>query len=253
MSTDSPRTDDIFGYKGEVSAVELKGSVFTLPILRLTSSCLPAIDTALQVHLRQNARFFENAPIVIDVELLDADDHLDLPGLNELLRRLNLVPVGLRNANDEQARMAAEAGLAVLKGGSNSSPAGREKPKPVEPQPEVSDRNPVDASALIIEHPVRSGQQIYAQGRDLIVLASVNAGAEVIADGSIHIYSSLRGRALAGVHGNAQARIFIREMEAELIAIAGCFRVFEEQVPEDIFKKSVQASLFGEKLAITPL
>jgi septum site-determining protein MinC len=105
----------------------------------------------------------------------------------------------------------------------------------------------------MVTQPIRSGQRIYARDGDLIVLAAVNAGAEVMADGNIHIYAPLRGRALAGVRGNQNARIFCHSMEAELIAIAGSYRVFEDRVPDEIRQKSVQICLRGEQLDIVPI
>ena len=84
------------------------------------------------------------------------------------------------------------------------------------------------ADAKIVNEPVRAGQQIYAKNADLIVLAQVQPGAELMADGNIHVYSSLRGRAHAGVGGNSSARIFCRSMEAQLISIAGIYLVNEE-------------------------
>ena len=106
---------------------------------------------------------------------------------------------------------------------------------------------------MVIDKPLRSGQQVYAKGRDLIVLAMVNAGAEVIADGHIHIYGTLRGKAIAGARGNTQARIFAQAMEPELISIAGIYRTTETALPENVAGKPAQVRLEGEKLIIEPL
>ncbi|WP_009913307.1 septum site-determining protein MinC, partial [Burkholderia humptydooensis] len=108
------------------------------------------------------------------------------------------------------------------------------------------------SATLVIDKPLRSGQQIYAKG-DLVVLGPVSYGAEVIAEGNIHIYAPLRGRALAGVHGNHDARIFCTCLEPELISIAGIYRTTENPLPADVLGKSVQIRLEQEKLMIEPL
>jgi len=106
---------------------------------------------------------------------------------------------------------------------------------------------------MVIESPVRGGQRIYARGGDLVLMGVVNPGAEVIADGSIHVYAPLRGRALAGASGNAEARIFSLAMEAELVSIAGVYRTFDDGWPKDLSKKAAQVSLVNDKLEIVPI
>ena len=237
------------GSEPNSAAVELKGSVFTLPILRLRC-CDPAvIDADLSERLAQSLRFFENAPVVVDLEQLnDPAAELDFAALCQLLRRHRLIPVGVRKADAGQQAAAVAAGLAVLKGGSV---------QPVQAPAEQSVANGPDrqspAKTRVVTQPVRSGQRIYAQGGDLIVLAQVNAGAEIIADGHIHVYAPLRGRALAGVLGDVSARIFAQSMTPELVAIAGHYQVFEERLPERLHGKAAQAHLEGSQLLITPL
>ncbi|TPW14125.1 MAG: septum site-determining protein MinC, partial [Halothiobacillaceae bacterium] len=125
------------------------------------------------------------------------------------------------------------------------------RPSVATPQATLATAPTTESSATkVIYQPIRSGQQIYAKGGDLIVLAAVNAGAEIIADGNIHIYAPLRGRALAGVRGNNSARIFCYNMEAELVAVAGHYRVFEERVPSEFRNKAVQIYLDNEQLKI---
>jgi septum site-determining protein MinC len=106
---------------------------------------------------------------------------------------------------------------------------------------------------VVIDKPVRTGQRIYAEGANLVVLAIVNAGAELIADGDIHVYAPMRGRAIAGARGNESARIFVHGMEAELLSIAGCFKVFEDGIPENVRAKPAQVHLEGSRLLIQPL
>lgn len=250
----------------EKDALDIKGSVFTLSVLCLKSNDIDAMARALGARLAQAPRFFQNAPVVIDVKAV-RDAGLDFHALVRLLRDNQLVPVGVRHATPEQLEAAIAAGLAVLQGGS--------KPETVDvasvshpPQPKASiqqapvaeaaavepvARSPQAAAAKIVRQPVRSGQQIYARGGDLVLLAPVNAGAEVLADGNIHVYAPLRGRALAGVNGDTNARVFTQSLEAELVSVAGHYRIFEQQPAADVFGKPVQVYLDGERLIITPL
>ncbi len=260
---------------GKDTALDIKGSVFTLTVLCLKSTDSVAIEQALHEHLSRAPRFFHNAPVVIDVKALnhdvsgDATTTLDFALLTALLRKHNLVPVGVRHAAPEQLNEVIAAGLAILQGGSA-------KPEPAEPpvapatrasatpppdrMPKHGERKdtqeptpPAAVTTKIVRQPVRSGQQIYAKGGDLILLAPVNAGAEVLADGNIHIYAPLRGRALAGVTGDMNARIFTHSLEAELVSVAGHYRIFEQQPAADVHGKSVQIYLENERLVITPL
>jgi septum site-determining protein MinC len=136
-----------------------------------------------------------------------------------------------------------------------SEPVSEEKPKPAP----VAAAAPVTAAVsepvntMVVDTPVRGGQRIYARGCDLVLTAAVNAGAEVIADGSIHVYAPLRGRALAGAAGNAQARIFSLSMEAELVSIAGVYRTFDDGWPKDLSGKAVQIRLRDERLDMVPI
>jgi septum site-determining protein MinC len=122
-----------------------------------------------------------------------------------------------------------------------------------EPEPEVQASSQLPAPALVVDRPLRSGQQVYARGRDLVVMAMVNPGAEVIADGSIHVYAPLRGRAIAGARGNAAARIYAACMEPQLVAVAGTYRTAEVALPDNVRGKPAQVRLDGERLVIEPL
>ncbi|HVZ35347.1 MAG TPA: septum site-determining protein MinC, partial [Polyangiaceae bacterium] len=105
---------------------------------------------------------------------------------------------------------------------------------------------------LMLRAPLRSGQVVYAEQCDAVVMAPVNAGAEIIADGNIHIYSSLRGRALAGAHGNEEARIFCKSLEADLVAIAGCY-LRADEIPEKCRGRPAQIYLENGHLIIAEL
>ncbi len=238
------------------TAVDLKGSVFTLPILQIRSTSIDAIKNELQERLKNALKFFENAPVVIDLEKISTSENaLNFAALMQLMSKNALIPVGVRNGSSQQNVLAVSAGLAILK--DSIMPDARAQKTEPNVQQQTDDSRPethTKASATrVVTTPVRSGQQIYAKGTDLIVLASVNPGAEIIADGNIHVYAPMRGRALAGVRGDENARIFCQSMEAELISVAGNFRVFEEKVPANIRSKAVQIFLEGERLMISPL
>ncbi|MDX1811430.1 MAG: septum site-determining protein MinC [Gammaproteobacteria bacterium] len=246
------------------SAVELKGSVFTLPIVVLKSADLEQIAAELSQLLATSMKFFENAAVVIDLQYLtDNELAVDFSGLLNLLAERTVIPVGVRNGSAQLNALATGAGLAILKGGSlqNILGSGEESKTEKTAKPTEKAQAPAENAApapayrktKLITQPVRSGSQVYAAGADLIVMAPVSPGAEIIADGNIHIYSTLRGRALAGVRGDTQARIFCHSLEAELLAIAGNFRVFEDGPAKEFKDKPVQIYLEDEHLIIAPL
>ena len=200
---------------------QLKGSVFTLTVLQLLSENLDGFSGEMQALIEKNPGFFQHIPIIVDLQKLPSADKLDFVKLNTLLRNEGFTPIAIQGGNAEQQKRAVLAGWAVL---NRMAHVKNEKENKKQALPESSPEN----FATIITQPVRSGQQIYAQNKDLIVLAAVSNGAELIADGHIHVYGPLRGRALAGVKGNQQARIFCQSLEAELVAIAGHYWVNEE-------------------------
>jgi septum site-determining protein MinC len=264
VRTDKAATDKITSNNTNDSAIEIKGSVFTLPVLKICTTNTDEIEHALKTHLAQSLSFFKNAPIVIDLEKTQSlSPELNFSALIKILRQQQLVPVAVQKGRLEQHLEAEKAGLAILTGQATSK-AKQDEAEPVQQSsaPAASTNvNAADASTdaqmvmttKMVSQPIRSGQRIYARDGDLIILAAVNAGAEVMADGNIHIYAPLRGRALAGVKGDENARIFCHCMEAELIAIAGSYRVFEDTVPSNIYQKSVQIRLRGEQLDIVPI
>ena len=256
--SDATDTQDLFPAEphAQESAIELRGSVFTLSVLRIHASELDIIETQLIKRLSKSPQFFLNAPIVIDLEALrDTPAPLDFHRFVVLLRTRQLFPVGVQNGTPLQHEAAMAAGLAVLKGRAmkdlpsvaplEKSPPGAnaDTTPPLEPAP----------NAKIVQQAVRSGQRVMARNGDLIVLAAVNAGAEIIAEGNIHVYAPLRGRALAGVSGDTRARIFCHQFEAELVAIAGNYRVFDDGPPKELRGKAVQVFLDGEQLIVAPL
>jgi septum site-determining protein MinC len=227
-------------------AFELKGRNFTLPVLRLLRSDMDAITAELTEKVEQAPELFRNAPLLIDLELLrEPGGGVDFPVLIGLLRGCGLIPVAVKGGTAEQneAALALDLGiLPVLK-------AQRERRNPgLAPAKAAPGKSP----STIVRQLVRSGQQVYARGADLIVLGAVSAGAEILADGHIHVYGALRGRALAGVHGDQEARVFCQALYAELVSIAGHYRISED-FPEGLWGNPVQIFFENNQLSINPL
>ncbi|WIT10351.1 septum site-determining protein MinC [Paucibacter sediminis] len=263
---------------------ELKSATLTALSLVLRSSDLQALAEALQARLGDTPEVFNQDPLLIDLSQLPAaapaaqvgDDGqlslvseagaaaLDFAALVALLERYRLQPVAVSGASPEQLAAAQACGLAEA----DATPALRNEAAAAEPVREVIKEVIKEvvveqvrevhvpgeaAKTVIIDKPLRSGQQVYAKGADLIVMALVNHGAEVIADGNIHVYAPLRGKAIAGARGNTEARIFAASLEAELIAIAGIYRTTENPLPEHVLGKPAQVRLDGEKLVMEAL
>lgn len=200
----------------------LKADMVALTVIQLQSVNLEEIAAELKQTTARAPRFFEKAPLVIDVKDINANA-FNLAGFLDLLKEHKIVPVGVRGLNEQQQPMAESLGLVCLQ-----AQAAVES-KPETPKVEKSVARP----SKIVAKAVRAGTKIYAKGQDLVIIGPVNVGAECIADGNIHVYGPLRGRALAGATGDAEARIFCHSLEAELIAIAGHYLVRENlQVPE---------------------
>ncbi|GBH26166.1 septum site-determining protein MinC [Burkholderia vietnamiensis] len=240
------------------------GSVDTLLFTGKTTD-LDALRAELVKRFEATPEFFADDVVAIDVRRLAEGERVALSDIRQMLNDGRMRPVGVV-AQASQA-WAAEAGLPLLEARDRRGAAAKPEPAdeaqpPVaaaaaeavpEPAPEpVPSALAAGAQTLVIDRPLRSGQQIYAKG-DLVVLAPVSHGAEIIAEGNIHIYAPLRGRALAGVHGNHDARIFCTCLEPELISIAGIYRTTENPLPADILGKAVQIRLEEEKLMIEPL
>lgn len=226
---------------------QLKGSLFTLTVVQLLVADRERIVQDFKQSIKQTANFFKNAPIILDLNKLPAEEHtLNLLELCQNLRELGLIIVGIRSADSSHQQQAIENGLAVLPGTTEDTAENATKAT----KTKASQNENVSKNNLtkVVTQPVRSGQQIYAKG-DLIILSSVSPGAEVLADGHIHIYGPLRGRALAGVLGDSNARIFCKSLEAELISIAGHYLVNENLSSVQI-NKDTQILLENEQLHI---
>ncbi|QNB12006.1 septum site-determining protein MinC [Paraburkholderia tropica] len=279
----SPRKSPYFELKS--------GSVDTLLFVVKTTE-LDAMRAELTRRFEATPEFFANDTVAIDIRRLADGEQVALGDIARLLESVRMRPVGVV-AQAAQHGWAAEAGLPFLeardkrgahaKGGADAdtgvehsaapqseaanAPASADKgaaqpelfpattaaEEPVtETLAETPSRNAPKEPTLVVDRPLRSGQRVYAKG-DLVVLGMVSNGAEVIAEGNIHIYAPLRGRALAGVHGNHDARIFCTSLEAELISIAGIYRTTEVPLADDVRGKPAQIRLDEEKLLIEPL
>jgi septum site-determining protein MinC len=229
----------------------VQGAVFTVMVVRAEMLRDPAFDPELAQQVQRSPRFFLNAPVVLDLrgapqftyeaEFIEARD---------ILRRHTLTLIGIQNAQPTQVDAAAAAGLASF--APNASQPSRARP--VEHAPNAAPAPPrlaatATAKSRLVTQPVRSGTQIYARGADLVVTAPVSPGAEIMADGNIHVYGVLRGRALAGASGDAEARIFCSRLEAELVSIAGHYLV-SDQLPPEQRGSAVQIALVDGRLTI---
>ena len=236
-------------------ALEIKIATVVAVAATLHAADLTVIDAALRDMTAGDAAFFDREFAVLDVGAIAATSGaatLDWAALIALFRSYSLNPVAVRNAAPGMQAAILAHGLSL----DNTLLRPRmDIPAAPVARPVVSAvAAPAESGlAMIVDIPVRAGQRIYARGTDLIVTAAVNNGAELIADGSIHVYAPLRGRALAGASGNAEARIFALSMEAELVSIAGVYRTFDEGYPDGVSQQSVQVRLAGDRLDIRAL
>jgi septum site-determining protein MinC len=225
-------------------AIDIRFGQIGLVQVRIRSTDPGAILDELTGRVATAPLFFQRTAVCLDLSVLGREPTLvEMRSVMDAVRRAGMVPVGLLGGEGIEA-LAATLDLPVL------APF-RPQSQPVPVVQAVERAEPV-APALIQQQPVRSGQRVYARSRDLIVTATVGAGAEAIADGCVHIYGSLRGRALAGARGESSSRVFCREFHAELVSIAGVFRVFET-LPPELAGKPVQAWLDGDTLRIASL
>ena len=265
------------------ASFEIKSANLPLVALLLKSTDLRTLAEDFKARFGDIPDFFDQDPLVIDLTQLNAAarrngvdvEAIDFPALLTLLRQYNVVPIAIKGGSPAQMADGLAAGLlpapdARVLASSPPTPEPERQVAPATKAPASVKTPPVPTpvaapvpaqampeaplGALVINKPLRSGQQIYARGRDLVVLAMVNAGAEIIADGHIHVYAPLRGKAMAGARGNTEARIFALSLEAELISIAGIYRTSENPLPANIQGKPAQVRLVagpdGDKLVM---
>lgn len=260
-----------------MSADLVHGGMFTVMVVRVDDPNDPNFESRLAEQIARSPNFFANAPVVMDLKNCTGAATADaFHALRRLLKRQHLIAIGIQNANATQIRAAMNADLASFAAG-----ALPRRSEPVEPPPPSGPPSdavgvstappsggapaavpaapvataPVEISiggtrTKLVTQPIRSGTQVYAKGGDLVVLNSVSPGAEVIADGHVHIYGALRGRAIAGAAGDREARIFTSKLEAELLCIAGHYLVNEAIAP-DFIGQSAQITLVEDQLTIS--
>ena len=230
--------------------IEFKGSSFTLSVVHLHHSQPEVIRQALQDKIDQAPAFLQNAPVVLNVSALNGD--INWKQMQQAVIATGLRIVGVSGCKDEALKkMIARAGLPVLSEGKENRKRA-EAPVVEEAPPIVAPAAETTSKTRIINTPVRSGQQIYARNADLIVTNSVSAGAELVADGNIHIYGMMRGRALAGASGERDSQIFCTNLAAELVSIAGEYWMID-QIPAEFFGKAARLCLKDSALTIQTL
>jgi septum site-determining protein MinC len=238
---------------------EIKSAQFPLVALLLRSTDTAQLQQDLLARFGDVPDFFDQDPLLIDLSAIkDRDTVPEFDYLLPLLRDRRLRPLAFKGGNAQQREAALACGLVAGEDADwTRTQAVAASPVPDAPELQPASMASGQTLAMVVDKPLRSGQQVYARGRDLVVLAMVNAGAEVIADGHIHVYAPLRGKAIAGARGNTGARIFASTLEAELISIAGVYRTSDVPLPDNVRGKPAQVRLYssaeGDKLLIEPL
>lgn len=263
-------------------AFDLKSTPWTLTALRLQVADAAALRQALDRRFADSGGLFDDEPLVVDLSpLCGSDAVLDWPALLGHLRAHGMWPIGAQGGSSAQMQAARAAGLAEVPLALRPAPAGPKslpvpsaeaeaapeaetaatpaagpqvepavtpEPDPPPAAPEATRRPP-----LVVDTPLRSGQRVYARGGDLVILSVVSFGAEAIADGSIHVYGPLRGRAIAGALGDTTARIFSTCLEPQLVSIAGTYRTTEQPLPPEVLGRPAQVRLDGDRILVEPL
>jgi len=248
--------------------IEIKISTVVAVSVILNEATLATLGVALKEMTGGTPDFFDDEFAIIDVENI-AHETLDWAGLIALFKSCGLHAVAVRNASEDQHAKIRAHDLSIDVVSKARPELAKEIPvaipavdaeisKTPEPEPAPTSAPQMPAAiehipAMVIDTPIRAGQRVYARGCDLIITASVNNGAEVIADGSIHIYAPLRGRALAGARGNTNARIFTTAMEAELVSIAGIYQTFDAGFPKLAANQAVQIKLVGDSIEVSSI
>lgn len=260
----------------EEPAFKIKTGNLPLLQLHINTTDMDQLKFQLTKRLSQTPDFFASTPIVLDLTAIaEGNGALDLADLTAFMLKHNMCATGVIGGSEVQRALAVKAGLGLFAAAPVRNQSRRATDNPDHAQvlheqadlpgfaaPEKLSTDTVDETSefvqadvyrptLVIDKPVRTGQRIYAEGGNLVVLAVVNAGAEVIADGDIHVYAPMRGRAIAGAQGRESARIFVQGMEAELLSIAGCFKIYEDGIPDNVRGKPAQVQLDGSRLLIS--
>lgn len=253
-----------------LAVLDIKSASVDVLSILLRSADPAQIHHELGSRLARRPKTFAGEPFLLDLSNLDEGVMNTLPELHRILHEQGVRIIGVRHAHPGVGEQAQALGWSWFPAKQErpvapppvtaQAPAPVEaevSPAPAEPTP-VADTSPAAPDSpccktLVIDRPVRAGQQVYARDGDLVVLAAVSSGAELIADGNIHIYAPMRGRALAGARGNASARIFAQQLSAELVSVAGVYRTLEDELPPTLRGRAIQIFLDGSKLVLAPL
>ena len=243
-----------------LEAADLRFGQVGIANVRVRKDDPGALRAALEVRVREAPQLFERAPVVVDLSFLaplPAD--ADVMALLDAVRAAGMLPVGLAYGDAATDALARRIGLPLIakfraaydraEGGAQAASPPAKGHAEAAPAPSAPAGT---TAALQHQGSVRTGQQVYAQGRDLVVVGQVANGAELLADGNIHVYGTLRGRAFAGAQGDESARIFCSAFNAEIVSIAGHYRVFEE-LPNDLAGHAAQVWLEQGKLQLAAL
>lgn len=252
------------------TSIDLKSTQLPVVAVVIKTTDAGQLAAELAARLADKPDFFDNDPVMLDLAAVQDDPQpIDFAALVTELRRYRARPVAVRGGSSAQMQAAHEIGLAAAP----DAPQGRAYPAAEPALPPQAQGDPATAvqagpapveaeaaslpvpgpGAVVVDKPLRSGQRVYARGADLVVLSMVSFGAEVIADGNVHVYAPLRGRAIAGARGDTSARIFSTCMEPQLVSVAGIYRTTETELPDAVRGKPAQVRLVGEKLLIEPL
>jgi septum site-determining protein MinC len=232
----------------KVSHFSIKGALTPITVFEVLSDNVQSMDKQLKASMERAPLLLKNAPTVIDLSRLPELSRLDIADLIQMLKLRGLSPVGFRSTQPKWSQRAQQCGLVEF-------PIRKPQVTNVAKEPTEAGISRIQTKMRmpkVISQPVRSGQRIVAADSDLIIMSSVGAGAEVLASGNIHIYGTLRGRALAGIHGNDQCQIFCHQLEAELLAIAGQYKVCDD-IESHCWQAQTHIYLTEGRLIIQPL
>ena len=259
MPSAAPRPDNAT----RIEPFRLRGANFNLLVLRLLDHRPEVVVPAIGDQFRRAPGFLRFAPIVLglnDIQVPPAE--VDFPGLIQGLKELEIMPIGTTGGTAEMRNVAISYGLPPVRsvGGKETdeditaapAPTANEATQAAPPPPLPITKPAAARATMVVDQPVRAGQRIWAEGSDLIITSTVNAGAEVIADGNIHVYGALRGRAIAGGADNMEARVFALNFDPELVSIAGFYAV-REGFPAAQIGKAMQVRLVGERMRFDPI
>jgi septum site-determining protein MinC len=259
MPSAAPRPDNAT----RIEPFRLRGANFNLLVLRLLDHRPEVVVPAIGDQFRRAPGFLRFAPIVLGLNDIQVPPtEVDFPGLIQGLKELEIMPIGTTGGTAEMRNVAISYGLPPVRsvGGKETdeditaapAPAANEAAQAAPPPPLPITKPPAARATMVVDQPVRAGQRIWAEGSDLIITSTVNAGAEVIADGNIHVYGALRGRAIAGGADNMEARVFALNFDPELVSIAGFYAV-REGFPAAQIGKAMQVRLVGERMRFDPI